>query len=140
MQPRSVKSLIIYAHFCIGSDSEFRYKRESDVSDVESIEIPDILLHDEDWELEPLEVPSDDDGEKFVEYKKFLAMYADYKKTKETKETKGEVGMNDLPPIAELTITVPESDCVEFGKVSNIVDTLGELIALGDLFENLLIE
>ncbi|XP_031626781.1 H/ACA ribonucleoprotein complex non-core subunit NAF1 [Contarinia nasturtii] len=39
-------------------------------------------------------------------------------------KTKGELGMDDLPPIAELTITVPESDCVELGSISGIVDTL----------------
>lgn len=42
-------------------------------------------------------------------------------------KTKGELGMDDLPPIAELTITVPESECVELGNISGIVDTLGEL-------------
>lgn len=42
-------------------------------------------------------------------------------------KAKGELGIEDLPPIEELTITVPESDCVELGKISGIVDTLGEL-------------
>lgn len=42
-------------------------------------------------------------------------------------KAKGEFGIEDLPPIAELTITVPESECVELGKISGIVDTLGKL-------------
>lgn len=42
-------------------------------------------------------------------------------------KAKGELGIEDLPPIAELTITVPESECVELGKISGIVDTLGKL-------------
>lgn len=39
----------------------------------------------------------------------------------------GELGIEDLPPIAELTLTVLESDCVELGKISGIVDTLGKI-------------
>lgn len=42
-------------------------------------------------------------------------------------KAKGELGIEDLPPIEDLTITVAESDCVELGKISGIVDTLGEL-------------
>lgn len=38
----------------------------------------------------------------------------------------GELGIEELPPIAELTITVAESECVELGKISGIVDTLGK--------------
>lgn len=40
-------------------------------------------------------------------------------------KAKGEFTIDDLPPIDELTITVPESECVELGKVSGIVGTLG---------------
>lgn len=39
----------------------------------------------------------------------------------------GELGIEDLPPIAELTITVAESECKELGKISGIVDTLGNI-------------
>lgn len=42
-------------------------------------------------------------------------------------KAKGEFSIADLPPIEELTITVPESECVVLGKVSSIVDTLGKL-------------
>lgn len=41
-------------------------------------------------------------------------------------KAKGELGIKDLPPIEELTITVGESECVELGKISGIVDTLGK--------------
>lgn len=41
-------------------------------------------------------------------------------------KAKGELGIDDLPPIAELTITVPESECIQLGTVSGIVETLGK--------------
>lgn len=40
-------------------------------------------------------------------------------------KAKGELGMADLPPIQDLTISVPESECIHLGAVSGIVDTLG---------------
>lgn len=39
--------------------------------------------------------------------------------------TKNELSFADLPPIADLKITVPESECVEIGAISGIVGTLG---------------
>lgn len=44
---------------------------------------------------------------------------------KESTTAKNELSFSDLPPIADLQITVPESECVEIGTVSGIVDTLG---------------
>ena len=44
--------------------------------------------------------------------------------------TRGEVAIEDLPPIEDLCISVPEEQCVELGKVTNIVDQLGELAAV----------
>ncbi|KAK7865621.1 hypothetical protein R5R35_009787 [Gryllus longicercus] len=46
------------------------------------------------------------------------------KAKKEIPKTKGELGLEDLPPIEDLHITVPESECVEIGKVLSIVDSL----------------
>lgn len=40
---------------------------------------------------------------------------------------KGEFRVEDLPPIEELSITVAESECVQFGTVHSVVDTLGML-------------
>lgn len=50
-------------------------------------------------------------------------------------KAKGEFSIDDLPPIAELTITVPESECVELGKVSGIVGTLGKFALIYSLYE-----
>ncbi|KAJ9577099.1 hypothetical protein L9F63_006307 [Diploptera punctata] len=38
--------------------------------------------------------------------------------------TKGEIAIEDLPPIEDLFISVPEEECIELGKVTNIVDQL----------------
>lgn len=40
-------------------------------------------------------------------------------------KVKGEFGLDDLPPIADLTITVSESDCIQLGTISGVVETLG---------------
>ncbi len=48
------------------------------------------------------------------------------KKVKYTR-TKGELGLNDLPPIEDLKITVDENKCKPIGSVLNIVDTMGLL-------------
>lgn len=40
--------------------------------------------------------------------------------------TDGEILLDDLPPIEELHITVPETDCMEVGKVSAIVNQMGK--------------
>lgn len=40
-------------------------------------------------------------------------------------KAKGEFGLDDLPPIADLTITVPESECIQLGTISGVVETLG---------------
>lgn len=43
---------------------------------------------------------------------------------------KGELGIEELPPIEELTITIPESECVQLGTISGVVDTIGKFIFL----------
>lgn len=45
-------------------------------------------------------------------------------------KTKGEMTLEDLPPIEDLKISVPESDCVAVGKVFQIVDKLVVIEAL----------
>lgn len=45
--------------------------------------------------------------------------------------TKGELTLDDLPPIEQLQISVPEQDCVQIGTVSSIVDQLGKCNAKG---------
>jgi len=40
--------------------------------------------------------------------------------------TKGEIGLDALPPIEDLTISVAEQECMELGKISAIVDKLSE--------------
>lgn len=37
----------------------------------------------------------------------------------------GELGIEELPPIEDLKITVPEEECVELGKIMSIVEQLG---------------
>ncbi|XP_065341195.1 H/ACA ribonucleoprotein complex non-core subunit NAF1 [Cloeon dipterum] len=39
-------------------------------------------------------------------------------------KTHGEIGLEDLPLIEDLTISVQEKECVEIGRISAIVDTL----------------
>lgn len=41
-------------------------------------------------------------------------------------KAKGELRIEDLPPIEELTITVSESECVELGCIMSVVDALGK--------------
>uniref|UniRef100_A0A1A9ZEW0 H/ACA ribonucleoprotein complex non-core subunit NAF1 n=1 Tax=Glossina pallidipes TaxID=7398 RepID=A0A1A9ZEW0_GLOPL len=43
---------------------------------------------------------------------------------------KGELLLDDLPPIKDLHITVPEGECVELGKIHSIVDQLVLVSAL----------
>lgn len=42
--------------------------------------------------------------------------------------TKGELTLDDLPPIEQLQISVPEQECVQIGVVSSIVEQLGKLL------------
>lgn len=46
----------------------------------------------------------------------------------------GELGMEDLPPIEDLYITVPEKECNLLGKITSIVDQLGKDLLLFKLF------
>lgn len=48
------------------------------------------------------------------------------KKPKILPKTRGELLPEDLPPIEDLKISVPESECLEVGKVLNIVGNLGK--------------
>ena len=41
--------------------------------------------------------------------------------------TKGELTLQDLPPIEDLSITVEESKCKPIGSVFNMVDAMGEI-------------
>lgn len=43
-------------------------------------------------------------------------------------KAKGEFGLDDLPPISDLTITVSEDECIVLGRVTGTVDTLGKYI------------
>lgn len=97
---------IFFSRFFFFSD---RLETESDDSDVECVgSIP----------AQTIDITNDDDILEFLE--------SCEDSTPGTMKTKGELGIDDLPPIAELTITVPESECVELGCVSGIVDTLGK--------------
>lgn len=46
----------------------------------------------------------------------------------------GELGMEDLPPIEDLYITVPEKECNLLGKITSIVDQLGKDLLLFQLY------
>ncbi|TMW54916.1 hypothetical protein DOY81_000149 [Sarcophaga bullata] len=52
------------------------------------------------------------------------------KKLKPKLKVKGEFLLEDLPPIQDLKITVPEDECIEFGKIHSIVDQLVLVSAL----------
>ncbi|XP_065356351.1 H/ACA ribonucleoprotein complex non-core subunit NAF1 [Calliphora vicina] len=45
-------------------------------------------------------------------------------------KVKGEMLLEDLPPIQDLQITVPEDQCIEFGKIHSVVDQLVLVSAL----------
>nr|CAD7589481.1 unnamed protein product [Timema genevievae] len=45
--------------------------------------------------------------------------------------TNGEITLDDLPPIEDLHISVPEEDCKELGKVCSIVDKLEHIETAG---------
>lgn len=82
---------------------------DSDDSDVECIgTIP----------AQTIDITNDEEIQEFLE--------SCEENTQGPMKTKGELGIDDLPPIAELTITVPESECVELGNISGIVETLGK--------------
>lgn len=41
-------------------------------------------------------------------------------------KVKGEMGLEDLPPIEDLTISVPNKECILMGTIYDIVDRLGK--------------
>ncbi|XP_055920066.1 H/ACA ribonucleoprotein complex non-core subunit NAF1 [Eupeodes corollae] len=45
-------------------------------------------------------------------------------RNKRQPKVKGELDLEDLPPIEDLHITVPEEECIELGKIQSIVDQL----------------
>lgn len=47
-------------------------------------------------------------------------------KSREFVKAKGELGIDELPPIEDLKITVPEDECILLGKIFSIVEQLGE--------------
>lgn len=57
-------------------------------------------------------------------------------KSREYVKAKGELGINDLPPIEDLHISVPEAECVPLGKIFSIVEQLGELQLISGLREH----
>uniref|UniRef100_A0A1I8M9W3 H/ACA ribonucleoprotein complex non-core subunit NAF1 n=1 Tax=Musca domestica TaxID=7370 RepID=A0A1I8M9W3_MUSDO len=52
------------------------------------------------------------------------------RKPKQKIRAKGELLLEDLPPIHELQITVPEDECIELGKIHSVVDQLVLVSAL----------
>jgi H/ACA ribonucleoprotein complex non-core subunit NAF1 len=49
---------------------------------------------------------------------------------KDPMKTRGEILIEDLPPIQDLQINVPEEDCIQLGKISSIVDQLGMYVII----------
>lgn len=45
--------------------------------------------------------------------------------TMKVPRTKGELTLDQLPPIEEMKISVPEEQCIEIGVVTSIIDQLG---------------
>jgi hypothetical protein len=50
------------------------------------------------------------------------------KKTKKKLLPEEEYCPSSLPRIEDLTISVPENECLEMGKITSIIDNLGEFI------------
>ncbi len=44
-------------------------------------------------------------------------------------KVKGEMGLDDLPPIEDLHISVPHDECKPIGSIKSVVDPLGKLHA-----------
>lgn len=63
---------------------------------------------------DPIDSDSDDDGEDKT----------GQKKKRDPLRVKGELLIEDLPPIEDLKITVPENECLEIGVIHGIVDQL----------------
>ncbi|XP_061399393.1 H/ACA ribonucleoprotein complex non-core subunit NAF1 [Musca vetustissima] len=72
-----------------------------------------------------MEVDEDDDEDEDDENGK-----GERRKPKQKIKAKGELLLEDLPPIHELHITVPEDECIELGKIHSIVDQLVLVSAL----------
>lgn len=70
--------------------------------------------------MQTIDVTTDDDLHDFLEN-------CENNKPQGPIRAKGELRVEDLPPIEELSITVAESDCVQVGTVHNVVNTLGML-------------
>lgn len=58
-------------------------------------------------------------------------------KTSNQPKVRGEFLIEDLPPIEDLRITVPEDECIEFGKIHSIVD---QLVLVSPLPNSLLLD
>lgn len=86
------------------SDSDVEYLNEIRKTIEKRMEVAD--EDDEDEE-------DDDNGEGMSK-----------KKHKPKVKVKGEMLLEDLPPIQDLQITVPEDECIELGKIHSIVDQL----------------
>nr|NP_001097178.2 uncharacterized protein Dmel_CG10341, isoform C [Drosophila melanogaster]ABV53693.2 uncharacterized protein Dmel_CG10341, isoform C [Drosophila melanogaster] len=65
-------------------------------------------------------VDCDEDDEDFDED----GATGDRSRRRQPPKVRGEMLLDDLPPIHQLEITVPEDECVELGKVQSIVDQL----------------
>ncbi|EDV54759.1 H/ACA ribonucleoprotein complex non-core subunit NAF1 [Drosophila erecta] len=65
-------------------------------------------------------VDCDEDDEDFEED----GATGDRSRRRQPPKVRGEMLLDDLPPIHQLEITVPEDECVELGKVQSIVDQL----------------
>lgn len=101
-----------------------RSDTESDESDESDVEYLGTLKN------ETVDITEDDDFNSFME--------SCGEQPQGPMKVKGEFGIEDLPPIEELTITVPESECIQLGTVSGIVETLGKIFGTCEMSSCLL--
>ncbi|KAL9925982.1 uncharacterized protein ACN2A1_015099 isoform 2-T2 [Glossina fuscipes fuscipes] len=134
------------------SDSE----SEDDKSTTDSVvEIP--IANNADYRNQPIQIDSESDSESGVECLEDIRTIIENrisaskddcneeegdeedeecgdgtkkKKKPRPPRVKGELLLDDLPPIKDLHITVPEGECVELGKIHSIVDQLVLVSAL----------
>lgn len=107
-----------------------RYREQlQDISDSDEDIIPlERILRDNEGSHSEIESESsDEEVEKTEEEKGTIEKKACSERKARIQRpprVKGEMLLEDLPPIEDLHINVPEYECVEFGKVESIVDQL----------------
>lgn len=110
-----------YRNNVVEIDSESAPDSDSDSSSGSDVEYLNVLRKKIEKRMEVDDDDDYDEGENEGVQKK---------KPRPKVRAKGEMLIDDLPPIQDLQITVPEDECIELGKIHSIVDQLVLVSAL----------